>query len=473
MGPKQAHSVLISRLYRSVNRVVRASSRIMSGGVYGGDEVGALVFDPGHFSLRVGYAGEDSPKSEIPSTVGVSPNEATPGTGGTASADGAETESGATPTSQRIGSGSQEKNFHLGVVALAAAKKSKEIVSYVRDGMIEDWDVFEKVLDHAYKNVIQSEAELHPVLFSEAPWNQRAKREKLTEIMFEKYQVPAFFLVKNAVLAAFANGRSTGLVVDSGATYTAAVPVHEGFVLQNAIVKSPLAGDYVTHQCMNFLEQEKKIEIIPPYMIAAKEEVKMGDPPKWTRRSNLPEVTQSWHNYMKRQVVQDFQSSVLQVSDAPYDEDSLSTILHYPYEFPNGYNNEYGMERFRIPEALFDPAYNKSPNAHSMMSVSHVVTTSVGMCDIDLRPALYGSVVVTGGNTLLQGFNERLNRDLSVKTPTNMRFKLIAANGPQERRFGSWIGGSILASLGSFQQMWISKQEYEEGGKSQVDRKCP
>ena len=44
----------------------------MSGGVYGGDEVGALVFDPGHFSMRVGYAGEDTPKSEIPSVVGVS-----------------------------------------------------------------------------------------------------------------------------------------------------------------------------------------------------------------------------------------------------------------------------------------------------------------------------------------------------------------------------------------------------------------
>jgi actin-related protein len=97
----------------------------------------------------------------------------------------------------------------------------------------------------------------------------------------------------------------------------------------------------------------------------------------------------------------------------------------------------------------------------------------VGMCDIDLRPALYGSTIVTGGNTLLQGFNERLNRDLSMKIPANMRFKLIMANGAQERRFGSWIGGSILASLGSFQQMWISKQEYEESGRSQVERKCP
>ena len=72
----------------------------------------------------------------------------------------------------------------------------------------------------------------------------------------------------------------------------------------------------------------------------------------------------------------------------------------------------------------------------------------LGMCDIDLRPALYGSVVVTGGNTLIQGFTERLDRDLRAKTPATMRCKLIAANGVQERRFGSWIGGSILASLG-------------------------
>lgn len=61
----------------------------------------------------------------------------------------------------------------------------------------------------------------------------------------------------------------------------------------------------------------------------------------------------------------------------------------------------------------------------------------IGMCDIDLRPALYGSVVVTGGNTLIQGFTERLNRDLSAKTPATMRCKLIAANGVQERRYES------------------------------------
>jgi len=75
--------------------------------------------------------------------------------------------------------------------------------------------------------------------------------------MFEKYNVPAYFLVKNAVLAAFANGRATGIVVDSGATHTSAVPVQDGFVLTQAIGKSPLGGDYISMQCRQFLQVRK------------------------------------------------------------------------------------------------------------------------------------------------------------------------------------------------------------------------
>ena len=116
--------------------------------------------------------------------------------------------------------------------------------------------------------------------------------------MFEKYNVPAFYLVKNAVLAAFANGRSTGIVVDSGATHTSAIPVYDGYVLSQGIVKSPLGGDFLTMQCKNLLENDKDVELVPPYLIAAKEAVKDNEKPKWTRKPNLPEVTKSWHNYM-------------------------------------------------------------------------------------------------------------------------------------------------------------------------------
>lgn len=176
---------------------------------------------------------------------------------------------------------------------------------------------------------------------------------------------------------------------------------------------------------------------------------------------------------MVNETIQDFQVSVLQVSDGPYDEGVLGNIPGVLYEFPNGYNNTFGVERFRIAEGLFDPSNVKGIEGSTAIGVTQVVTTSVGMTDIDIRAGLFGSVIVTGGNTLLQGFVERLNRELLTKTPPSMRLKLISNNTPMERRFNPWIGGSILASLGSFQQMWISKQEYEDQGKGCVERKCP
>ncbi len=323
-----------------------------------------MVFDPGHQSLRVGYAGEDCPKTEIPSIVGISDDD-----------------SKGTEAMEVDGGGAKpapKKKYHVDTGALHFAKKGMEVSTYLKDGMIENWDMLEQLLDYSYKKVIKSESEYHPVLFSEAAWNQKPRREKLCEIIFEKYNVPAFFLVKNAVLSAFANGRSTGIVLDSGATHTSAIPIHDGYVLQQAIVKSPLGADFMTTQCRQFLG-DQGVEIVPPYQIAAKEETKEdGDPAKWTKKSNLPEVTKSWHDYMAKEVVQDFQHTVLQVSDMPYDEEACSSIPQVAYEFPNGYRNEYGLERFRIPEALFDPQRIRVPNANTMLSVSHVLTTSVG-----------------------------------------------------------------------------------------------
>uniref|UniRef100_A0A3B3U5Z6 Actin-like 6A n=1 Tax=Poecilia latipinna TaxID=48699 RepID=A0A3B3U5Z6_9TELE len=412
----------------------------MSGGVYGGDEVGALVFDIGSYSVRAGYAGEDCPKADFPTVIGVT----------------IDRDDGSTPM-ETDGDKSKQSGttYYIDTNQLRVPRESMEVMSPLKNGMSK-YSVCWKSLN----------------VFLTIYWNTRAKREKLTELMFEHYNIPAFFLCKSAVLSAFANGRSTGLVLDSGATHTTAIPVHDGYVLQQGIVKSPLAGDFMSMQCRE-LFQELSVEIIPPYMIASKDPVREGSPASWKKKEKLPQVTRSWHNYMCNCVIQDFQASVLQVSDSPYDEQVAAQMPTVHYELPNGYNCDFGAERLKIPEGLFDPSNAKGLSGNTMLGVGHVVTTSVGMCDIDIRPGLYGSVVVTGGNTLIQGFTDRLNRELSQKTPPSMRLKLIANNTTVERRFSAWIGGSILASLGTFQQMWISKQEYEEGGKQCVDRKCP
>lgn len=216
-------------------------------------------------------------------------------------------------------------------------------------------------------------------------------------------------------------------------------------------------------QCRQYLENQG-IDLTAGYSIASKEVLKDRETPRFLLK-NLPDkLTQSWQQYIMKSLLQDFQMSVVQVLESPYDERLASSIPATHYEFPSGYHQDFTSERFKLAESLFD---------HTMLGAGQLASTSVGMCDADVRLSLYGSVVVTGGNTLLAGFAERLNRDLSHRAPSNTRLKMISANGSVERRFGSWIGGSILASIGTFQQMWISSQEYEESGKSQVERKCP
>lgn len=129
-----------------------------------------------------------------------------------------------------------------------------EIMSCMKDGMIDKWDLFEQLMDYSYSKCMITESQYHPVLFSESNLMNKSKREKLVELMFEKYNVPAIYLCKSAVLAAFSSGRSTCIVVDSGATHTSAIPVQDGYVISNAIVKSPFGGNFISRQCKQFLD---------------------------------------------------------------------------------------------------------------------------------------------------------------------------------------------------------------------------
>ncbi|XP_003386197.1 PREDICTED: actin-like protein 6A [Amphimedon queenslandica] len=432
----------------------------MSGGVYGGDEVGALVFDIGSCTSRVGYAGEDCPKADIPTVIGVGPGEDTP----------MDTEDSEAPIKP-----APSNKYYIDTTVIGRPREGVEMKTPLKDGIIKDWELYQQLINHLYTKHIKTDSDLHPVLMTEPTWNTKSDREKLTELMFETYKVPAFFLSKTAVLSAFANGRSTALVIDSGANQTSAVPVHDGYALSSATTRTPLAGDFITAQCRGFLD-EQKIEVVPHYLVASKEPVKERAPANYVKKK-VPEVTTSFHEYMVKKVISDFQASICQVSTSSL-RDEIETSTSIPttlYEFPNGYNINLTVEKFKLTEGLFDSStgHVKGISGGNLLSIPNVALHSASVCDSEIKPALYGSVVVVGGNSLLNGFTERLNRDLTTKTPQSVRIKMVQNVSTVERKFSSWIGGSILASLGTFQQMWISKQEYEETGKSVVQKKCP
>jgi len=335
--------------------------------------------------------------------------------------------------------------------------------------------MMEQLWEHAFINQLRIEPSKHPLLIAEPSFNTRPLREKLTEIIFEKYQTPALFLSKNGVLTAFATGKASGLILDSGGGITSATPVHDGYALQKCVVKSTLAGDLLTQEYCNILDK-KSIQIRPHFMIKSKKEVE-GSPGQFeVQLKDLPNITKSYRDYSILQVVRDIKETVCRVSDIAFNEEVNTNIPAVGYELPDGNTVECGTDRFSIPELMFNPTplTKREGVTEEFIGVQQMIYNSIAKCDPDIRRELFNSIIVTGGNTLLPQFSERLNKELLEKSPPQLyKVKILATNSAVERKFSTWIGGSILASLGTFQQMWMSKQEYEEHGSHMVERKCP
>ncbi|MCO5550614.1 hypothetical protein L7F22_004102 [Adiantum nelumboides] len=279
------------------------------------------------------------------------------------------------------------------------------------------------------------------------------------------------------VLTSFATGRATSLVVDCGGGSTTVAAVHDGYVLQKGIVTSPIGGEVLTDCLLKTLEN-KGVMVRPRFSFKRKE-VRAGE--FEVIKLDFPNTTESYYKYMQRQIAADIKESVCRVPDSSFDESAYANIPTTSYELPDGEVIEVASDRFKIPELLFNPALIQTvPGMEksvaefaSVKGVPQMVIESINKCDVDIRRELFSSVLLAGGTAAMQQLKERLEKELTEEAPHTARVKVLASGNGIERRFSVWIGGSILASLGSFQQMWFSKAEYEEHGPSYVQRKCP
>jgi actin-related protein len=369
-----------------------------------------VIIDNGSGHVKAGIAGDEAPSAVFPAIVG-------------------------RPKHGSIMPGGDQKDYFMGEEALA--KKGVLSISYpLEHGIVKDWSDMEKVWHYTFFDALRVNPEEQAVVVSEAPFNPKKNRERMIEMLFEKFSVPATFVVIQAVMSLYSYGRTTGCVVDSGDGVTHVVPVYEGFALPHAIQRMDLAGRDLSEYFVKILSETGNM----------------------MTSSSEKEIVRDMKETACYVVEDDFNEHLKKAKEKP-------TEFTKVYELPDGQKIDLNTERFRVPEVLFDPMIC----GRELMGIHQATYNCIQACDIDLRRDLFKNIVLSGGTTMFPGIVNRLTNELKNLAPQKIDVKV---QGSPQRRYIVWMGASIVAQLSSFQRMLIWKSEYDEMGPAIVHKKC-
>lgn len=372
----------------------------------GGDPT-TIILDIGSAKTKVGFRGDEEPRSVFPTITGVPINP------------------------EMIGVGC--KNHYVGSCVmdqLGALKISRPIV----EGTVADMDHIDKVIHHAIYNELRADPSEYTMLMTDKLFSPKQQREDICMLMFENYGIQGYSVYNQCLLAMYGNqalDSITGVVVDCGDGLTEIVPIYEGFVLYNQARKTKLSGNFVTE----LLKQQIQMK-------------------SWIAETSGDFLTLRKMKEKTCYVTMDYEQAKA---------DSTMCSSETFYELPDGSTINLDQECYRSSEPLFRPYLA----GLDIAGLPQQIYEAVMKCPIQMRRALFGSVILEGGTSNMEGFRERIQRELEALVPQSVKVNVMQS----ENKYGAWVGGDVLSSMMAFQDTVLTKEEYEEKGPFEIHRR--
>lgn len=366
-----------------------------------------VVIDCGSNTIKAGFAGDDAPRKIFPSQIGYSKN-------------------------SPINLAMDEKNYYVGEEA--KERRGRLQIKYpFHDSLVADWRDAENTWSYTFFNALKVCPEEVFAVITESPMNPKKYREKTMETLFELFNLEGVYLASKSLLSLYSTGRTTGCVIDSGKGTTFTVPIYEGYSSPHTMISLNVGGRHLDSH-LNDILFKKGYEFTTPLELELLSEIK---------------------------------EKLCSVSNGKKDINTKERKLDSEYKtyyLPDDSVVRLGIEKQQVPEILFNPKIIglNEPGVHDNCFKSIMKTNT------EIRAEMFENIVLAGGNTLFEGLKTRLSSEIEDVAPTKTKIKVI--DNP-ERLYSSWIGGSIIGNIDTFQYLCITRKEYEEAGAKIVNDK--
>lgn len=316
-------------------------------------------------------------------------------------------------TEQFIG---DECELYLGIVKLRYP---------IRHGSFDNEKNISLFLNHIFSKLKLSEEKIsqHPLLIAEPILNPKENREKIATLLFEKYDVPSLIFANQPSLSLFSFSDTTGVVLESGDGVSQICSILNGCAIPSSFIRSDFGGEDVTKYLQKLLK------------------LKGHDFISDTEKLLLHEIKKKY----------------LQITIEGKKDDTIPS----KYNLPDLNVITIDTEKTMASKVLLKP----SLVGKDYLGLHQMIAACIEKVDFELRESLYPSIKLTGGNSCIKGLSEVLHtkiREIFPKNNTKIKIKSISPN--YMSTISCWNGGKIIAGLGIFKDLLISKKDWEEKG---------